>query len=110
MGDAKSRGRATQRENTGNRGDANFAWLRTANDEEDRAARREVSSITERATSCRGYSMGEMSVPLKHVEAMLEGTCLISPSKGSWPERRLSEAPGAPEIRVVKDVVFQEAV
>lgn len=97
-------------------GQGDFSWIRTANAEEDRAARREVSALTERAILCRGYTMGTAKVKLAQVENMLNGTRLISPSKGSWPEAE--EAVDVPterpacttEIRIAKAVVFQEAI
>lgn len=80
--DAKDRNRAPEDPVRGG-----YGWLRKANDEEDRAERRQVSAFTQRAVDCRGYVLGsERTVHLRHVEAMLAGTRLVGPGTGaSWP-------------------------
>jgi len=116
-------------------GKVDYSWLRMANDEEERAARREVSLITERAIECRGYIMGPNKVDLVHVERMLAGTQMIAPTKGNWPKEEAEEskeeaqvskeeAPQVPaddaevpaeeppskvQIRIQKGIVFEEA-
>jgi len=88
-----------------------YHWLRKANAEEDRSSRRQLAALTTRASDCRGYIVGgSHTVLLKHVSAMLDGTCLVSPSCGLWPPEALLTAPvAATRLRVVRDVVLGAA-
>jgi len=102
-----SRGRAPQDE------DGTFVWLRAKNEESHRAARREVSALTERATNCRGYAIGRgPQCPLEYVDRMIAGTVLISPSKGTWPvpDIKVVTEANVSQIRIEKSLVFEEAV
>eukprot|EP00928_Gymnodinium_smaydae_P030405 TRINITY_DN22628_c0_g7_i1.p1 TRINITY_DN22628_c0_g7~~TRINITY_DN22628_c0_g7_i1.p1 ORF type:complete len:461 (-),score=56.00 TRINITY_DN22628_c0_g7_i1:93-1475(-) len=65
-----------------------FSWLRLANHEPDRRARREVAAATRRAVECRGYKLGSSSVVLAGVNPMLANTIMVSPSMHGavWPK------------------------
>jgi len=78
--DAKTMGRA----DVDSRG--SYDWLRKANDEPDREARRKISALTSKAINCGGYTLGDVSVRLPRVNDMLKRTRLVHPSAGSdWP-------------------------
>lgn len=71
----------------------NFDWIRKANNEPDRAARRHISHQTNEALSCHGYVLKDShTVVLKHVSEAVDGTRLISPTVGDWPHALLSSA------------------
>ena len=63
------------------------AWIRKANEEADRAARRQISAATSQAAEAKGYKLGSSIVRLHHVDELVAGTKLLSPSlKGAhWP-------------------------
>ncbi|CAE7248880.1 unnamed protein product [Symbiodinium natans] len=77
--DAATLGRATPG------ADGSFAWIRQANAETDRAARRGIAGQTEELIDARGFVLEGKSVLLRHVSSSLAGTRLVSPSIGSWP-------------------------
>jgi len=111
--DEADRGRAPEDPDRGG-----YGWLRHANDEPDRAARRGVSQLTQEAIDCRGYVFGgSMMVRLEHVDAMLAGTRVVSPSVGEWPNEYRDRAAlpfadwsKATTISVKKQVVLEAAV
>lgn len=101
--DKDSRGRPAKR--------GDYKWLMRANDEPDRAERRAIKDLTERAIECRCYAVGTAEkVCLEHVDSMLAGTRLISPSKGDWP-KELSKKTSARSLSIMveKAVVFEVA-
>jgi len=66
-----------------------YDWIRKANDEKDRAARREISELTKRVTAAGGFQLGSTIVPLCHVHELVAGTKLFSPSLSTsavWPK------------------------
>ena len=77
--DAESRGQAPRVE-------GGFAWIRKANAGNDREARREISAATRKVVQEKSYQLGETLVQLHHVDEMIKGTKLLSPSLGSWPD------------------------
>mmetsp|Transcript_920 Transcript_920/g.1821 ORF Transcript_920/g.1821 Transcript_920/m.1821 type:complete len:502 (-) Transcript_920:26-1531(-) len=62
--------------------DGGFGWIRKANEESHRAARRQISALTRQAIDGRGYVIGSTRIHLRLVDAMLDGTRLVSPSLG----------------------------
>ncbi|CAE7367346.1 unnamed protein product [Symbiodinium natans] len=79
--DVQSRGRAPDSHG--------YDWIRKANDEKDRAARREISELTKRVTAAGGYQLGSSVVPLCHVQELVAETKLFSPSLATgavWPQ------------------------
>lgn len=113
--DVKGRGAAQPRTD----GATPFEWLRRANDEPDRAARRALAVQTRQATEARGYIFeGVRTVPLKHVSECIASTRIISPTCGEWPAGAGRGAELAPmpewtastELIVTRSVVFEEAV
>eukprot|EP00930_Biecheleria_cincta_P056281 TRINITY_DN42428_c0_g1_i1.p1 TRINITY_DN42428_c0_g1~~TRINITY_DN42428_c0_g1_i1.p1 ORF type:complete len:492 (+),score=68.15 TRINITY_DN42428_c0_g1_i1:49-1476(+) len=93
-----------------------FNWIRLANDEADRAERREIARRTEEATQCRGYVLdGLKTVLLPNVTASVTGTRLISPTAGDWPSASAvldlrPEWKHSTKITIVKDTVPGAAV
>lgn len=76
--DAESRGQAPQVE-------GGYGWIRKANAGTDREARRKISAATREVVKQQGYTLGNKVVQLNHVEEMIKGTKLLSPSVGAWP-------------------------
>eukprot|EP00927_Polykrikos_kofoidii_P027772 TRINITY_DN24329_c0_g1_i1.p1 TRINITY_DN24329_c0_g1~~TRINITY_DN24329_c0_g1_i1.p1 ORF type:complete len:447 (-),score=65.94 TRINITY_DN24329_c0_g1_i1:275-1615(-) len=105
--DPESLGRAPQDPEHGG-----WDWIRKKNAESDRKARRQVSDLTQLAVKSRGYSIGQGLAILEHVDSMIEGTRLVSPTLGDWPAS-YAGAPLATWTRstelVVEEVVVLEA-
>eukprot|EP00438_Fugacium_kawagutii_P009241 Skav231852 [mRNA] locus=scaffold2307:16794:18047:+ [translate_table: standard] len=77
--DVGSRGQAAQV-------DGGFGWIRKANAQGDREARREISAATRQVVQMRSYQLGTTVLRLQHVDEMLKGTRLLSPSLPGWPQ------------------------
>lgn len=108
--DLESRGRAQK--------DAkkdDYMWLMRGNSKEERALRCSLAEMTTHAVNCRGYQLGNGSkITLDSVDKMLEGTRIVSPSKGAWPKEedlsaKLSSASNT-QIHVERKVVYEVAV
>lgn len=78
----ENRGRAPEDPERGG-----WGWIRKKNDDTDRQARREISEKTRQAVQSRGYSLGQLLASLAHVDTMIEGTHLVSPTQGKWPAK-----------------------
>lgn len=68
------------------RGKPSFGWMRFANTEQDREDRRNVNKISLEAITAGGYTIGGKLVKLQHVEEMVRGTRIVSPTYGDWPD------------------------
>lgn len=92
-------------------GGSGYAWLRQQNAEEHRVARRAVAANTLEAIQWRGYRLGDVAVWLQHVEALLAGTRLVSPSTGDCLGALASGgATSATSLTSARGVVFDVAL
>lgn len=91
--------------------DGSFGWIRKANMETDRSARRRLAGQTEESIDARGYILENKSVLLHHVSSSLAGTRLVSPTCGSWPtaDSWLAEMRGEPKVPVFEQKTVFEA-
>ncbi|OLP94393.1 hypothetical protein AK812_SmicGene23594 [Symbiodinium microadriaticum] len=91
--------------------DGSFGWIRKANMETDRSARRRIAGKTQESIDARGYILENKSVLLRHVSSSLAGTRLVSPTCGSWPtaDSWLAEMRGEPKAPVFEQKTVFEA-
>ena len=104
--DEKSKGQAPQV-------DGGYGWIRKANAQSDREARRKISAATRQVVQLRSYQLGSSVVQLHHVGEMIKGTRLLSPSlAGAWPDvpkKGKEKTTLAVENGTVLDVAVQKA-
>eukprot|EP00435_Cladocopium_sp_Y103_P023978 s2049_g5.t2 len=55
-----------------------FDWIRQANGPEDRMLRAGTATLTLKACRGNGYQLAEAVVPLRHIDALLEGTKIVT--------------------------------
>lgn len=84
-----------------------YDWLRKANQQVHREARRAISDQTRLAVERRGFTLGSSDVPLQHIDAMCANTRLISP--GARPHQPASKGTRAGRISIQRDVVLAVA-
>lgn len=101
--DAEERGRAM-------RVDGGFGWLRKANAKADREARQEIGSATRTAVKAGGFQLGTAEIQIKHVEEMVKGTQLLSPSLPGFPGWPVDFPKGTTELLVERGTVLDVAV
>jgi len=99
--------------------DGEYLWIRQANDEFDRAARRHLVEQTWQAIQCKGYRFEGTNhfVCFRHLESCWSGTQLLSPTAApeTWPlhlgghvQLPLDSWTERTELIVAKNVVFAE--
>jgi len=97
----EDRGRAPK----GDAGD--YTWIRKANEEVHRNARRQISSQTWRAIQQRGYFLSSQRITLHRVEEMTSRTCLVGPGfSDGFSQVPPSKGKRAGHLVVERDVVL----
>eukprot|EP00930_Biecheleria_cincta_P043833 TRINITY_DN30087_c0_g3_i1.p1 TRINITY_DN30087_c0_g3~~TRINITY_DN30087_c0_g3_i1.p1 ORF type:complete len:502 (-),score=65.79 TRINITY_DN30087_c0_g3_i1:205-1710(-) len=68
-------------------GCSDYTWIRRSNNEPERRSRREIAALTRRVVRCGGYALENgREVRLRYVDSMIDGTRIVSPTCGMWPQ------------------------